>query len=328
VPPVARIIASTRRSALRLHRAGSSPPPGTVWTSDDGQAWTRVADFPYGQAYNGFSAVGFGPSGWLAFADGGAAWLSADGRRWTVARARFDPLADGGPTYTPDEDVCCEATVRSMAQVAGTYVAVGAVTCRKCLGRAAIWRSEDGEAWTRVPYPAVFEGAPLSGIVALPSGRVAAVGGGSALVSDDQGVTWDGTPAFGVGSATVLALVGDDLLAAGFPGDAYEGAYWQSSDGVVWKPLVVDLPFPEAIPIAIGSIGGAVIISGKAREPEESVDWGFTAISADLKTWRPVATSDGRPFLIWSFAEVDGLMVAAGNFTGEDGQPAGVWILR
>jgi hypothetical protein len=304
-------------------------PAGTVWTSDDGQEWTRVADFPYGQAYNGFSAVGFGPSGWVAFADGGVAWLSADGLRWTVAHARFDPLADGGPTYTPTEDVCCEATVRGVAVVAGTYVAVGAVTCLRCLGRAAIWRSDDGgEAWNRVPYQAVFEGAPLSGIVALPSGRLVAVGGGSALVSDDQGVTWSGTPAFGAGSATVLALVGDDLLAAGFPGDAYEGAYWRSLDGVTWEPLVISLPFPEAIPIAIGSIGGAVIISGKARAPAESMDWGFTAISPDLKTWRPVATSDGRPFLIWSFAEVDGHMVAAGNFTGEDGQPAGVWILR
>jgi hypothetical protein len=164
--------------------------------------------------------------------------------------------------------------------------------------------------------------------VALRSGRLVAVGRGSALVSDDQGVTWEATPAFGAGSATVLALVGDDLLAAGFPGDTYEGAYWRSSDGLTWEPLVIDLPFPEAIPIAIGSIGGAVIISGKARRPEESADWGFTAISADLKTRRPRATTDDRPFLTWSFAEVDGLLVAAGNLTGEDGQPAGVWILR
>lgn len=154
------------------------------------------------------------------------------------------------------------------------------------------------------------------------------MGGGSALVSDDQGVTWEATPAFGAGSATVLALVGDDLLAAGFPGDVYEGAYWRSSDGVTWDPLEVDLPFPEPIPRALGSIGGAVIISGTAREPEDSADWGFTAISADLKTWGAVATSDGGPFLIWGFAEVDGVLVAAGNFSGEGGQPAGVWILR
>lgn len=147
-------------------------------------------------------------------------------------------------------------------------------------------------------------------------------------VHEFGGLTWEATPAFGAGDATVLALVGDDLLAAGFPGDLYEGAYWRSSDGVIWEPLVVGLPFPEAIPIAIGSIGGAVIISGKAREPEESVDWGFTAISSDLATWRPVPPSDGRPFLIWSFAQVDGLMVAAGNFTGEGEHPAGVWILR
>jgi hypothetical protein len=298
-----------------------------VWTSDDGQKWARVVNFL--QAYNGISAVGFGPSGWVAFADGRFAWFSADGQRWTGAHASFDPLADGGPTYTPSEDVCCGATVQGVAEVAGTYVAVGAVTCLRCLGRAAIWRSDDGgEAWKRVPFQAVFEGEPLSAVVALRSGRLVAVGRGSALVSDDQGVTWEATPAFGAGSATVLALVGDDLLAAGFPGDAYEAAYWRSSDGLTWESLVIDLPFPEAIPIAIGSIGGAVIISGKARRPEESADWGFTAISADLKTWRPLATTDDRPFLTWSFAEVDGLLVAAGNLTGEDGQPAGVWILR
>jgi hypothetical protein len=303
---------------------------GALWTSDDGQEWTRVVDFPYGEAYNGISAIGFGPSGWVAFADGGFAWLSANGDRWTVVPgASFDPLADGGPTYSQSEAFCCSATVRGVAEVAGTYVAVGAVTCHKCLGRAAIWRSEDGEAWKRVPYQAVFEGAPLSAVAAIPSGRLVAVGGRFALASDDLGVTWAAAPAFGAGSVTELALVGDDLLAAGFPGDAYEGAYWRSSDGVTWEPLEVDLPFPEPIPRALGSMGGAVIISGTAREPDDPADWGFTAISSDLATWQPVATSDGRPFLIWSFAQVDGLIVAAGNFAGEAEQlPAGVWILR
>ena len=324
---------ATSGSALVAGGIGCAPATGectgAVWTSNDGQRWTRVVDFPYGRAVNGISAVGFGPSGWVAFADGGVAWLSTNGQRWTLSPSSFEPLADGGPTYTADEDVCCHASVRGVAEVAGTYVAVGAVTCNNCLGRAAIWHSEDGDAWTRVPYLSIFEGAPLLAVVALPSGRLVAVGGGSALVSDDQGVSWRASPAFGAGSVTELALVGDDLLAAGFPGDAYEGAYWRSSDGVTWEPLVVDLPFPEAIPIAIGSMGGVVIVSGKAREPEESSDWGFTAISADLATWRPVATDDGRPFLIWSFAEVDGLMVAAGNFAGETEQlPAGVWILR
>ncbi len=306
--------------------AGTEECTGAIWTSDDGHEWTRVADFP--QAYTGSArSVSARPAGSplrMVVLPGSR----RDGQRWTVAQASFDPLADGGPTYTPSEDVCCGASVRGVAEVAGTYVAVGAVTCRMCLGRAAIWRSEDGEAWERVPYQAVFEGIPLTAVVALPSGRLVAVGRGSALVSDDEGVTWEAMPAFGAGDATVLALVGDDLIAAGVPGDAYEGAYWRSSDGVIWEPLPIGLPFPEAIPIAIGSTGGAVIISGKARKPEDNADWGSTAISADLKTWRPVATNDDRPFLIWSFAEVDGLMVAAGNLTGEGGQPAGVWILR
>lgn len=319
-------------SALVAGGGGCTAVPGqctgAIWTSDDAQAWTRVTDFPPGQPSTGFKVIGFGPSGWVAFTEGVVAWLSSNGHQWKVAHARFDPLADSGPTYTPNEDVCCGATVNGVAEVAGTYVAVGAVTCHKCVGRAAIWRSDDGEAWERVPYQDFFEGAPLSAVVVLPNGRLVAVGGGSALVSDDQGLTWEATRAFGAGDATDLALVGDDLVAAGFPGDTYEGAYWRSSDGVVWEPLVIDLPFPEPIPIALGSIGGALIISGEAREPEDAADWGFTAISSDLATWRPVATSDPRPFLIWSFAQVDGLIVAAGNFTGEGGQPAGVWILR
>jgi hypothetical protein len=307
-------------SGVNLVAAGSA-----VWTSDDGRRWTRVEDVPSGPA---ITAVGYGPSGWVALADGGTAWFSANGRRWRVAQASFDALADGGPTYIADEDVCCEVTLRGVANTAGTYLAVGAVACRKCIGRAAIWRSADGQAWTRVPYQVAFERAPLSAVTVLPTGRVVAVGRGSALVSDDQGVTWDATPAFGAGDASVLALVGDELLAAGLPGDVYAGAYWRSSDGLTWEPLPVDVPFPEAIPLAIGSTRGAVIIAGRAREPEDSADWGFTAISADLKTWRPVPTSDGRQFLIWSLAEVGGQMVAAGNFTGDGGQPAGVWILR
>jgi hypothetical protein len=301
-----------------------------IWMSSNGLEWVRVADVPAGESETIITAVGHGPNGWAAFVDG-FAWFSADARSWVLSPTRdaFDGLADGGPPYrTEVEGDCCSTTVAGVAHVGGAYVAVGAVTCYDCIGRAAIWRSDDLLRWERLPYAALFEGVPLSAVAALPSGRLVAVGNRLALVSDDQGATWEPSAAFGAGYATELTIVADELLAAGISGEAYEGAFWRSSDGVTWEPLTVQISLPEAIPRTLGSVGGSVLLAGETREPEQTSERGFMAVSADLLRWRTIPVESDTDFRIWSFAEVDGLIVAAGNITGEGQHPAGVWVLR
>lgn len=301
-----------------------------IWTSDDGLDWNRVVDFPAGESETLITAVGYGPDGWVAFA-GGFAWSSAEGQEWVRSNAgdAFDGLADGGPSYRTElEGDCCGTSVHEVTHVGGIYVAVGAVTCYDCLGRAAIWRSNDLVRWDRLQYASAFEGAPLYAVVSLPNGRLVAVGHGSALVSDDLGLTWSASPAFGAGEAIALTILGGELLAAGFPGEAYEGAYWRSSDGVTWERLAVEISLPEAIPRTLGSIGGSLLLAGETREPDARSESGFTAVSVGQVSWRQIPVEGNSDFRIWSFAEVDGLVVAAGNITGEGQHPAGVWILR
>lgn len=300
-----------------------------VWTSGNGLDWTRVAHFPADGVETIITAVGYGPVGWVAFASG-AAWSSVDGQTWVRSQTghAFDGLADRGPAIQVQEDICCGSEVRGVVNDGGTYVAVGAVTCLRCLGRAAVWRSDDLVLWDRMPYMSAFEGVPLYAVVALPGGRLVAVGTGSALVSDDTGLTWKALPAFGAASATELTILGDELVAAGFPDKVYEGAYWRSSDGVRWEPLAVDIPLPEAIPYTLASVGDSLFLSGVTREPDANRESGFIAVSNDLASWQLIPVGGGEDFRIWAFGDSDRLPVAAGNLTGEGPLPAGVWILR
>jgi hypothetical protein len=75
---------------------GKTPTRGAVWTSRDGQAWSRVAEgrIPREAAGSGFGAVAAGPGGFIAIGtpstgDGFTVLWSADGSSWWPAVGDF-----------------------------------------------------------------------------------------------------------------------------------------------------------------------------------------------------------------------------------------------
>jgi hypothetical protein len=157
-----------------------------AWTSEDGVTWTRLPheeDIFGGDGMPMMSAVTAGGPGVVAVGGShwsyrdpeqgwfAAAWTSADGLRWE--RAPHDEEAFESSGYPLMADVVAVDT---------ELVAVGAVfelTDEEFVTRmvGAVWTSEDGLRWTRLPHDeAVFGGADevtLGSVAAGPSGLVA-----------------------------------------------------------------------------------------------------------------------------------------------------------
>jgi hypothetical protein len=175
-----------------------------VWTSPDGEAWTRVADAPSlahsGNAVSGWAAmfdvVATGPGlvavGWDVYvrgadavAQGAAVWISSDGVSWQRADVE-------GALGWPDMHAVTATTDGSL--VAGGGYAV--------YPQAATWVSrDDGDTWLRHPHDDnLFGGEPDSR-------------------ADDE--------SFGPASIQGISLYGSDVLAVGsFDGAA---AVWVGS---------------------------------------------------------------------------------------------------
>ena len=192
-----------------------------VWTSVDGMSWSRVAD-PDGV----FSGPGDGPAGdeameAVAVGDGlivavgsahedAAVWVSTDGLSWQ--RIPHDDLVFGGPsgqwmhdvTFTGERFVAVGTDLnRAEAEDGGRW-------------RGAIWLSDDGYTWSRVPNdPAVFGGEIESDDI--PSMNPFVIW---SVTATDTGLIAAGT------SPTHMAL-------------------WTSADGTEWTRV-----FDEAAPFA------------------------------------------------------------------------------
>jgi hypothetical protein len=173
--------------------AGPSPDvDGAVWTSVDGETWTRV---PHDEAVfggdgvqwmwsvveggPGLVAVGYDESG----ADGdkeAAVWTSTDGEAWT--RVPQDAAVFGGAG---------EQRMWGVAATDAGLVAVGADGSGGDFD-GAVWTSVDGISWARLPDAEASLGGP-----------------------GDQTMTY-------------VAVVGPDLVAVGYegPSDEADGAVW------------------------------------------------------------------------------------------------------
>jgi hypothetical protein len=135
-----------------------------VWTSPNGQTWTRVAADPSfaNASMNGIAASG---SGFVAVgqgADGAAVWTSADGMAWV---------------RVADQPSFQDATMYGVASQSSGLVAAG-------YGHdsAAIWTSVDGTTWTRVPDGPAFAMAQAVS-VAANGDHVVVVGGANGETS-------------------------------------------------------------------------------------------------------------------------------------------------
>ncbi len=149
-----------------------------VWTSVDGNAWTRV---PHDEAvfggtgYQGMNAVTAGGPGLVAVGvdySGGdvdaAVWTSVDGLSWS--RIPHVEAVFGGADTQNIQDVT----------VAGTEIIAVGIDGAGGDVDAAVWTSGDGLTWTRVPHSeAVFGGAETETMYAVAvhsTGDVIAVG--------------------------------------------------------------------------------------------------------------------------------------------------------
>lgn len=159
--------------------------------------------------------------------------------------------------------------------------AFGGVCC--AVEEQAIWFSLDGVAWERLALePSVFEGSQLAAARATDNGFVV-VGsrsGRAAIWTSNDGRTWTAIESedakFGPGAVGDIAAVGGRWLAAGYQddGETYDGALWESEDGVDWKALATDPLFRGELDTTFGrlySTSAGVLLVGTEGPHNERV---------------------------------------------------------
>lgn len=211
---------------------------------------------------------------------------------------------------------------------------------------AAIWRSDGGTSWTRVPHDeAIFGGAgdQIMNRVTAFNGAFIAVGNDRATGRADaaiwrspDGMTWER-----VGSVEVLGGDGNQdieaitmfdgrLFAAGSTGQAREedAAMWTSDDGVAWARVSAEsfvAPGAQQILDITASPGRALVAVGFTRADGDRN--GALWRSSDGATWERVMTEsvvgEGDQNLV-SVAAGEGVFVVAG-FDERTGESVTIW---
>ena len=292
-----------------------------VWTTADGRAWTRApasdatnigAYIPTSGPEVGMFDVAAGPPGIVAI--GYAArptlqattWFSTDGTSWERI-----PIAGA--------DL---ARVSAVTWTGGRFVIVGearpviqdAAAIATARAHAAVWTSEDGRTWTRVPHAPVFEVGgfidtmedPASGgmrdVVAGPGGLVAV---GSVCTSTPAGclpAAWTSSDGISWVRVTGMPSVPGLLKAVTASGAGYVAVGAQtcnsspvairqpcpalvltSQDGLAW----VQQPFAQA-----GDLRTVTVVGGRllATAPDgPAILWG----SDDGSAWAAVTPPSG-----------------------------------
>jgi hypothetical protein len=248
-----------------------------VWTSPDGQNWTRVPDPSFvfgGSPLLQMRSVTTGGPGLVAvgieYTDRGhrpAVWTSADGLVWQRAPADQEALR------AIDNSVMSSVTAWGSG-----LVAVGSTSGSGMEDqRAAAWTSSDGVTWTKAPDQPAFD-APSFLLM-------------SRVVAGDEG----------------LAAIGTDYT-VGVPNDA---AVWTSPDGVWWTRVTDtfgDLGGPGDQWMQAVAIGGPGLVAVGADEYNGETDaavWYWPAERSGRTDTRPpdpststtpVVTTFGCPF--------------------------------
>ncbi|MFV1990606.1 MAG: hypothetical protein ACC652_07680 [Acidimicrobiales bacterium] len=266
--PSRQVMTAVTAGGPGLVAVGFEGAPGeeqaAIWTSVDGPDWSRVPPDETifgGEGLQAISSVTAGGPGLVAVGldesagDQGAAavWTSVDGLSWT--RVPHDDDALGGPG---------EQSMSSVTAGGPGLVAVGADRGAGTGDASAVWTSEDGLSWSRVPHDAtIFEningqvvmfsvvaGGP--GLVAVGADSGVSSGTAAAVWTSPDGFEWTRVPhvgsVFGGGSTTQMLSVsaGDSgLVASGFdrsdtdPREA-DAVVWTSEDGLQWARLPRD----------------------------------------------------------------------------------------
>jgi hypothetical protein len=258
-----------------------------VWVSPDGTGWSLVPDLAgvFGGPDNqmmtgvveggpGLVAVGWDSQGLDTRA---AVWTSDDGLTWSR-------VTDDGAIFDGSQR-------QSMSGVAfgpGGLVAVGFDESGGDLD-AAVWTSQDGLAWTKVPAdPEVFGGAGDQRMKAVAAAGPGYVAVGDSLVdghydgmlwTSPDGITWtrvDDRTFAGDADETIAAVTagGPGVVAAGSvydeATDSQRPLVWTSEDGSTWT-LADDADLaggPDYQGIGALTAFGSGVIAGGVDGPE------------------------------------------------------------
>ncbi|MBO2454918.1 hypothetical protein J4573_48080 [Actinomadura barringtoniae] len=217
---------------------GSAGGDAAVWSTRDGEKWTRSAgDGLGGAGAQRLTAATYGPHGWvtvggstIATSPDGASWHPAGGVHGTLSGAAYGTsgyVVVGDNAWRSDDLsrwTRSDLKASDVAAVSKGYVAVGGKD------HAEAWLSADGGKWTAVTMPANL--GPLSQVTARGD-AVVAIGAGVVAFSGDAGRTWRGQAI----PATLNAVVATPrgfALGGETSGDA---AMWASADGATWRPI-------------------------------------------------------------------------------------------
>jgi hypothetical protein len=255
--------------------AGCGCGDGAVWTSPDGDHWTRAPSNP---SFEGAPLVRVARrGGQLVVSSVGRFWNSNDGLTWqsstglgTYAEScvYYGGIAIGGPGF----------------------VAVGADKCGLSSTPDAVVVSADGRVWTVAPSSSALGGVG-GAAVASKGSRLVAVGadpGQPALWTSSDGQTWTS-----VGSAELPPLPSASLIdiTAGDSGyvavgsDGSSAAAWVSRDGLTWRRAPASLAFDDAQMMRVVWTGSQFIAIGRSL-----VGDGVAWTSADGLTWTRLDT--------------------------------------
>lgn len=327
---------------------GGDGRDGAIWTSRDARTWNRVAPEAPALAGEGILrlnavAVG-GPGliavGWDGYPSAGGethavVLTSADGHTWQ--RAPHDPSVFGGRLSEGGVTI-----MRTIAPTARGFVAAGQAPSPEnpSDGDAAVWTSEDGTTWSRVPADdRVFGGVGTQGVWALIADgpTILGVGNDGMLQFSDGGPeTWisaDGTDwrrsgmrePVDAGMFDAVAY-GDGFVAVGgeFDNSPSTAAAWYSDDGEAWARGVLPEAGAPGNLAAVAAAGDDLLAVGADPRSGRAVVWRSTDGMTWLEHPGPAATSTSTPTQeLNDVAIADDMVVVAGR----DSSGPAVWLL-
>lgn len=323
-----------------------------IWTSANGRSWTRVPhdEETFGGADAqliasitrggpGLVAVGLDGSGGDFDA---AVWVSEDGLAWE--RVPHDERSLGGVNFQ---------AMQSVASSDSRLVAAGADTAGGTFD-AAVWYSDDGRVWRRVPHDDELFGGPneqdINAVASGGSGFVAAglaefdVPGDRdvAIWTSSDGEEWervshDEELFGGAEDQVVMAVVAgkQGLVAVGYDeaGGDRDAAAWRSDDGLTWSRTQLGQPSlggdGNQVMVGIAAAEGGLIAVG--RDEAGGTRWAALWTSSDAVEWD--RTPSGSTFeggiygpVMLGVADRGGSRVVVGVDGTEGDDDAAAWV--
>ena len=237
-----------------------------IWTSPDGQHWTRILD-PALEP----------PTPPIPTGD------------QTPVRGSIQAISRGGPGLVAVGGVF-DGTFSGHTLVTTPY-------------DPAIWTSADGQHWSRVDPGAVFGSRTgFSPLVSLTTLTVkahtlvlaATYGDSTSVFVSSDGHHWQRTAMLS-GSMSDLATYRGGFVAVGSEGGtqgntSQQAIIWTSPDAVHWHRAVVSAPAPFAKYTGVATTGRSLVVVGY-RGVGEPVEDATMTVSNDAKTWVAVPRS-------------------------------------